>query len=175
MCKREKVSCSSKNAHRVCSALVLSFLSAFVAALGASAQVRTQQIDEEYTRLINEYLTDARISTELVNYLPASDVVPTTLEFPGIERIVGTPDELTYAEDITRYLKAVAAAAPERARIIPMGLTEEGREMIVIAIANEETMANLEMAVIPGTHAGPDGAPYKPIFGEKLIEFLGKH
>ena len=38
-----------------------------------------------------------------------------------------------------------------------------------------ETMANLEMEIIPGTHAGPDGAPYKPIFGEKLIEFLGKH
>ena len=37
-----------------------------------------------------------------------------------------------------------------------------------------ETMANLEMIVIPGTHAGPDGAPYKPRFAEELIRFLGK-
>ncbi len=39
----------------------------------------------------------------------------------------------------------------------------------------EETMANLEMVIIPGTHAGPDGAPYKPIYAEKLIAFLAKH
>jgi len=103
-----------------------------------------QRIDEEYTRLIAEHLTDPRISTELVDYLPHSDVVPTPLEFPGIERIIGTPDRLTHARDITRYLKAVAAAAPERARIIPMGLSEEGREMIVIAIASEEIMADLD-------------------------------
>ena len=38
-----------------------------------------------------------------------------------------------------------------------------------------DTMANLEMAIIPGTHAGPDGAPYKPIYAEKLIAFLEKH
>lgn len=38
-----------------------------------------------------------------------------------------------------------------------------------------ETMANLELEIIPGTHAGPDGAPYKPIYAEKLIAFLAKH
>jgi pimeloyl-ACP methyl ester carboxylesterase len=39
----------------------------------------------------------------------------------------------------------------------------------------KETMSNLEMLVIPGTHAGPDGAPYKPRFAEELIRFLGNH
>ena len=34
------------------------------------------------------------------------------------------------------------------------------------------TMANLTTTVIPGTHAGPDGAPYKPVFAEELIRFL---
>lgn len=38
-----------------------------------------------------------------------------------------------------------------------------------------KTMANLEMEIIPGTHAGPDGAPYKAIFSEKIIAFLAKH
>ena len=37
------------------------------------------------------------------------------------------------------------------------------------------TMSNLEMVVIPGTHAGPDGAPYKAVFAEKLIGFLAAH
>jgi pimeloyl-ACP methyl ester carboxylesterase len=39
----------------------------------------------------------------------------------------------------------------------------------------KSTMANLDVVVIPGTHAGPDGAPYKPAFAEKLIGFLSKH
>jgi hypothetical protein len=37
------------------------------------------------------------------------------------------------------------------------------------------TMAGLETVVIPGTHAGPDGAPYKPIYAQKLVEFLLAH
>lgn len=37
-----------------------------------------------------------------------------------------------------------------------------------------ETMTNLEFVVIPGTHAGSDGAPYKPVFAEKLLEFLNR-
>jgi pimeloyl-ACP methyl ester carboxylesterase len=38
-----------------------------------------------------------------------------------------------------------------------------------------DTMAHLEMTIIPGTHAGPDGAPYKPVFAEKLLGFLNEH
>jgi len=38
-----------------------------------------------------------------------------------------------------------------------------------------DTMANLEVVVIPGTHAGPDGAPYKPVFAENLLNFLSRH
>jgi pimeloyl-ACP methyl ester carboxylesterase len=37
------------------------------------------------------------------------------------------------------------------------------------------TMANLESKDMPGTHAGPDGAPYKPQFAAELIRFLAKH
>lgn len=37
------------------------------------------------------------------------------------------------------------------------------------------TMANLESVIIPGTHAGPDGAPYKPVFAAEVISFLAKH
>lgn len=101
----------------------------------------SQRIDEEYTRLIAEHLQDDRITTELVDHLPASETVPTPLDFHG--RIVGTPDELTYAADIHRYLRAIADASP-RATVMSMGQTEEGREMIVMAIADEATIASLE-------------------------------
>jgi hypothetical protein len=73
----------------------------------------SQKIDEEYTRLIKENLQDPRISTELVDHLPASDTVPSPLKFLG--RAVGAPGELTYAKDIYRYYEALAKAAPTRA------------------------------------------------------------
>lgn len=101
-----------------------------------------QAIDEEYTRLILEHTQDDRILTELVDHLPASETVPTPLDFHG--RIVGTPDELTYAGDIHRYLRAIADASP-RATVWSIGQTEEGREMILMAIADEETIANLDL------------------------------
>ncbi|MGD2046304.1 MAG: M14 family zinc carboxypeptidase [Gemmatimonadota bacterium] len=100
-----------------------------------------QAIDEEYTALIAEHLQDDRITTELVDHLPASETVPTPLDFHG--RIVGTPDELTYAADIHRYMHAIADASP-RAKVWSIGLSEEGRETILMAIADEETIANLD-------------------------------
>ena len=85
-----------------------------------------QKQDEEYTKLIKEYLQDPRITTELVDHMPASDTVPSPLKFFG--RIPGTPGELTYANDIDRYYEALAKASP-RAKFWKIGQTEEGRDM----------------------------------------------
>lgn len=113
-----------------------------VAVLATPALAQAQQrIDEEYTRLIKQHLQDPRITTELVDHLPASETVPTPLKFHG--RIVGTPGELTYAADIHRYLRAIDAASP-RATVWSLGTSEEGREMIVMAIADEATIANID-------------------------------
>src|SRR6186713_3678680 len=79
-----------------------------------AAKPASQPNDEEYTKKIKEYLQDPRITTELVDHLPASSTVPTPLKFLG--RIVGTPGELTYAKDIYRYYEALAKAAPTRAK-----------------------------------------------------------
>src|ERR1017187_2235565 len=49
----------------------------------APAAAAPQKIDEEYTRLIKEYLQDPRITTELVDHMPASDTVPSPLKFLG--------------------------------------------------------------------------------------------
>ena len=130
----------SRSIHRWGLALVATLL-AFPTFASAQAMREGQPIDEEYTALIAEHLQDARISTELVDHLPASETVPTPLDFHG--RIVGTPDELTYAADIHRYLRAIADASP-RATVWSMGQTEEGREMILMAIADEATIANLD-------------------------------
>src|SRR5215510_7886579 len=107
----------------------------------AQAPAPVQAVDEEYTRLIRQHLQDPRITTELVDHLPASDRVPTPLKFFG--RIVGTPGELTYAKDIQRYYEALAKASP-RARFWTIGTTEEGRDQVLLAIADEATIKDLD-------------------------------
>ena len=100
-----------------------------------------QKQDEEYTKLIKQYLQDSRITTELVDHMPASDAVPSPLKFFG--RIPGTPGELTYSKDITRYYEALAKASP-RAKFWNIGKTEEGRDISLLAIADEKTIQGLD-------------------------------
>src|SRR5688572_20273846 len=125
----------------VAAAAAMVLAAAPVAGAQNSAARGTQPIDEEYTRKIKEYLQDPRITTELVDHLPASRTVPTPLKFLG--RIVGTPGELTYAKDIHRYFDALDAAS-DRVKVWRIGKTEEGRDMIVAAFADEETIRDLE-------------------------------
>jgi len=116
---------------------VIAFLFAFLGMLAGAAQKQ----DEEYNKLIKQYLQDPRISSDLVDHMPASDNVPSPLKFLG--RIPGTPGELTYAKDINRYYEALAKASP-RARFWKMGQTEEGRDMVILAIGDEATMKDLD-------------------------------
>ena len=107
----------------------------------AVSEIPAQRVDEEYTKLIKEYLQDPRITTELVDHMPASDTVPSPLKFFG--RIPGTPGELTYAKDINRYYEALAKASP-RAKFWKIGQTEEGRDQVILAIADEATIKDLD-------------------------------
>ena len=100
-----------------------------------------QPQDTDYTRLIDEYLVDKRISTELVDHMPASATVPSPLQFFG--RIPGKPGELTYAADIQRYYEELARTSP-RVKIFTLGTTEEGRDQVLLAIADEEVLAGLD-------------------------------
>jgi hypothetical protein len=106
------------------------------------AQAAAQKMDAEYTAQIKKYLSDPRISTELVDHLPASSTVPTPLKFLG--HIVGAPGILDHAADIHRYLEAISKAAPGRTRFWKIGKTEEGRDMVLLAIADEKTIASLD-------------------------------
>jgi len=53
-------------------------LAAGIVAQASTAFAQTaQKMDQEYTAQIKKYLSDPRISTELVDHLPASSTVPT--------------------------------------------------------------------------------------------------
>jgi hypothetical protein len=104
-------------------------------------QAPKQKIDEEYTAKIKEYTQDPRIITELVDHLPASDTGPTPLKFFG--RMPGTPGELTYAKDIHRYYDAIDKAS-DRISMWNIGKTEEGRDMVLLAVADEATIRQID-------------------------------
>ncbi len=111
-----------------------------------SSAMQSQKSDDAYTALIQKYMSDPkmndpRITTELVDHMPASDTVPSPLKFFG--RIPGTPGELTYAHDIARYYEALAKASP-RAKFWKIGTTEEGRDIVCLAVADEETIKSLD-------------------------------
>src|SRR5690606_18847373 len=57
--------------------------------------------------------------------------------------IAGAPDVLSYPEDVYRYMRAVAEAS-DRVKVFSIGETEEGREMILVVVADERTIAELD-------------------------------
>jgi hypothetical protein len=100
-----------------------------------------QSNDREYTAKIQEFTTEPFFGTPLVDHLPASETVPTPLDFLG--HIAGAADVLTYPADIHAYLRAVAEASP-RVEVFSIGTTEEGREMILVVVSSEENLARLD-------------------------------
>ena len=114
----------------------------FAAAAIAAAPITAQQaVDEEYTAQIREYTTESFFSTPLVDHLPASETVPTPLDHLG--HISGAPDVLSYPDEVHSYMRALAAASP-RVEVFSIGTSEEGREMILVVIGSEESIAGLE-------------------------------
>jgi hypothetical protein len=117
----------------------------FCACVSVSAQVATseyardpkQAVDEQYTKKILEYTTDPSFVSPLVNYLPASKNVPTPAKVLG--DVSGSPNMLPYAEDVYKYFRLLAASS-SRVQVVTIGHSEEGREMIAVAIADESLL-----------------------------------
>ncbi len=106
----------------------------------ASGQAR-QAMDEEYARLVKEWTTGPEFMSPLVDHLPKVAGVPTTKDVLGY--YVGAPKKLTRTADLAKYYRALAAAS-KRVKLMPIGTTDEGRECLVVAIADEETIRNLD-------------------------------
>jgi hypothetical protein len=100
-----------------------------------------QPVDEEYTKKIKEYTTETFFLSPLVDYLPASKSVPTPKAVLG--DIAGAPGKLPYVKDVNEYMRMLAKATP-RVKVFSIGQSEEGREMIAVAVASEALMARLD-------------------------------
>ncbi|EIL97412.1 M14 family zinc carboxypeptidase [Rhodanobacter thiooxydans] len=100
-----------------------------------------QPVDLAYTAQILKFTTDHSFNSPLTDYLPASASVPTPDRVLG--HIAGAPDYLPHVADVHRYFRALAAASP-RVKVFSIGKSEEGREMIAVAIADENLLADLD-------------------------------
>jgi hypothetical protein len=118
-----------------------------VVSLGLSASAQTvngdyardpkQAFDQQYTKKIHEYTTDPSFLSSLVDSLPASTTVPTPEAVLG--DVSGAPNMLPYAEDVYKYFRLLAEKSP-RVQVFSIGKSEEGREMIAAAIADESLL-----------------------------------
>ena len=127
-----------KNKSYILMAAILFALTLALAAIPALAQ---QKVHEEYTKKIREFTTDPHFATKYVDSLPYAEGIPTPLEVLG--HIAGARDVLSYTADVYKYMRALAAATP-RVKVFDIGKTEEGRDWIVVAIADETTIRDLD-------------------------------
>ena len=134
------------NLNRISSVLFAGILFAVFATASVSAQNgysrdNNQPVDQEYSKKIAEYTTEKFFNSPLTDYLPASPNVPTPQAVIG--DIAGAPGKLPYAEDVYKYMRMLEKATP-RVKVFSIGTTEEGREMIAVAVASEALLARLD-------------------------------
>src|SRR5438067_10812377 len=133
-------------------ALLLPWVSAIVVAFGAALFAQSpagKEVavpgragdDPDYARAVTEWTTRPEFSSPLVDHLPKVSGVPSPKDVLGHH--IGAPKKLTYYADILNYYRALAAATP-RVRVLPIGTSNEGRELVVVFVGSDDSIRNLE-------------------------------
>src|SRR5262245_17613132 len=118
------------------SILILSFISPVLA-----QQKQAQQMDEDFAKSVREWTTQPEFISPLVDHLPKVAGIPSPKDALGYH--IGTPKKLTRVAEIYKYYRELAARSP-RVKVINIGQTDEGRECLIVVVANEETVKNIE-------------------------------
>src|SRR3984893_10005351 len=90
---------------------------------------------------ITKATTDPHFLSPWVSYLPQSSTVESPQKFLG--RIPGAPGEFVDSGRAYTYCRALAASSP-RVRIFTIGRSEEGRDIVMLAIADEAGIRDLD-------------------------------
>ena len=130
--------------------ILLTVLATGLAAIGVSLPTQAQAPAQSFApdaaevgsvEVIAKATTEPRFSSPWVSYVPASATVPSPTAFFG--RIAGAPGELVNSSQAYAYARALAAASP-RLKVFTIGRSEEGRDILLLAIADEQGIANLD-------------------------------
>jgi hypothetical protein len=99
------------------------------------------QVDAGFAGDVRSWTTAPEFLSPLVDHLPVVKGIPTPKDVLGHH--VGAPQRLTKTADALAYYRALEKAS-RRIRVTTIGTTDEGREVNVIYIASEATLASLD-------------------------------
>ena len=148
--------------------MLRSAVAALAALLFLAGPAWTQNVDVPEpgsAEAIAKATTDPTYISPWVSSVPQSRTVPSPEKFFG--RIMGAPGELVGTEKAYPYARALAKASP-RVRVFTIGQSEEGREILMLAIADEPGLRDLER-LKAATAALADPRRTDPAAAEKLI------
>ncbi|HZU22906.1 MAG TPA: M14 family zinc carboxypeptidase, partial [Terriglobales bacterium] len=77
----------------------------------------------------------------LVDHLPWSSCVPAP--DVALHHIIGAPGVLDHVAEINAYFRLLASKSP-RVKVFTLGKSEEGREALVVAVSDEQNLAQLD-------------------------------
>lgn len=118
----------------------------------------------------------APVAAVLATLLTAAELAPGASYAPSVptpEEVIGHAlgAEISSPEQVERYVRALAAAAPERARLIRYAESWEGRPLHLLAIGSPERLARLDAVKADLRRlADPRGLP--PAEAERLVSEL---
>jgi hypothetical protein len=116
-------------------------LALLLAAAAPQAQQAQQAQDPEFAKLVKEWTTGPEFTSPLVDHLPIASGVPTPKEVLGY--YVGAPKKLTHNADLLKYYRALEAKSP-RVKVIPIGTSDEKRELAIVVVASEDSIKQLD-------------------------------
>ena len=122
-------------------AIILLICFSAIVAIAKPRELGGLAVDKVSTKAILDATTEKRFLTPLVSSIPDHPTIPSPRDFLGY--IAGAPGEMTNAAQIHAYMRAIAAAT-NRAKVVSLGKSQEGREMIALIIADSKTIANLD-------------------------------
>jgi len=154
--------------------LVVAFLLA-VAAEAPQGQVKNPYAPDTpepgSVEAIARFTTEPRFGNPWVAYVPASDTVPSPTKFLG--HIVGAEGELSYTAQIYGYFRKLAETSP-RVRVQVIGRSEEGRDILLAVISDEDGIRNLDR-LKAATAALADPRETSPEAAEDIIAAARPH
>ncbi len=141
--------------------ILLTAIALTPALLAAQTPVAPDTAEPGSIEEIARATTELRFSSPWVRYLPASASVVSPRAF--WHRIPGAPGELADSAAAYGYCRALAGSSP-RVRLFTLGRSEEGREILLLAIADEQGIRELERlkaataALADPRRTGPEAA-----------------
>src|SRR5271163_4334400 len=145
--------------------IALAWIFSLACLVGVGIAQNTDVSEPGSVEAIAAATTDPHYVSPWVCYIPQSATVKSPEKFLG--RIMGAPGELLGTEKAYAYARALAAASP-RVRVFTIGHSEEGREILMLAIADEAGIRDLDrLKAATAALADPRGTD--PAAADKLI------